>query len=102
MEALVRRSKFEWDPSWDVDWDKAERDLEEEIEQGHPPEPEKAVEYYRHGFVTAKQHPAAEWPEVEQGVYEDYMSGLIETEEELPWEEARKWARAGWGAARAA
>ncbi len=100
----MRRPKVEWDPSWDDDWQAAQPDLEAQIEADHPPQPERAVEYYRYGFSAAKRHPLHEWPDVQRELYEDYMTGLAELEEEERpgegerWEQARVWAHRGWEA----
>lgn len=86
---------------FDEDLEKAERELQLQLELDQVPNPEKIIHYYRHGFATARCHPGASWSEVEAEVYQDYMSGLTNEDTQIPWEEAREWARAGWRAARA-
>ena len=93
------RLKVEWDPSWDDGWPAAGGpDLESMIEEEHPPEPERAVEYYRYGFSVARRHPLHEWPDVESELYQDYMAGVTEPGEEEEWEEVRAWVHRGWEA----
>jgi len=97
----VKRRKPGWNHSWDKDWEEAERELELKLEADHTPHPKSAIQFYRHGFAAAKRRPAVEWSEAEADIYQDYMSGLKDSTSEIPWEEAREWARAGWRAARA-
>ncbi len=92
----MRRHVLEWDPSWDDDWQAAQPDLERLIEEGCPPEPTKAVEYYKYGFIMRKKHPFHPWPEIEREIYQDYMTGQLELTEGEDWEEARRYIKAGW------
>ncbi|GEM_PF-2168716 len=96
----MERPRAEWDPSWDDDWQAAQPDLEEEIRDEHPPDPRKAVEYYRYGFIAAKRHPLHEWPSIEEELYEDFMTGAGQPLDEEGFEESREWFRRGWEAGR--
>lgn len=94
------RPRAEWDPSWDDDWQSAQPDLEKQIREDRPPDPGKAVEYYRHGFSVAKRHPSREWPENDRELYGDFMTGVGEPVEEEGFEETAEWFHRGWDAAR--
>lgn len=96
---------IEWNLSWDDDWQSAKNNLEDELAEEHPPNPEKAIEYYRYGFSIGHKHPLLEWSDVESDIYQDYMTGaqesLTEESDESDWEHARVWTHLGWKAGRA-
>lgn len=99
------RLPIEWNPSWDDDWQAQENKLSEEIEEDHPRIPEKAVEFYRYGYASARNQPINEWPDVEKDLYEDYMSGLpapgaFEGGLETEFRQGIVWAHRGWEAGR--
>lgn len=96
----MRTPGAEWDPNWDQDWRDAQPDLEEEIRDEHPPDREKAVQYYRYGFIAAKRRPEHEWPTNEEELYGDFMAGVGEPVSEEGFEDSREWFHRGWDAAR--
>lgn len=96
----MQRPVSDWDPSWDDDWQAAQPDLEEQIREDHPPDPAKAVEYYRYGFVAAKRNAAYGRPENLSELYEDFMTGVGEPIAEEGYEETQGWLRRGWDAGR--
>lgn len=100
----MHESNIEWNPSWDDDWMIAQRQLNDELEEEHPRNPEQAVELYRYGFVAAHRQPPPDWSNVESELYQDYMSGSPEPgpaqTEDLDWEQSRSWAQRGYEASR--
>lgn len=99
----MAKTTVKWNPTWEEDWQAAQAELEAKIEEEHPPDPEEAIEYYRYGFVAARRHPLHDWSDVENNLYQDYMTGVMETEpgeEQTGWELARAWTHRGWEAAR--
>lgn len=93
----------ERDPSWDDDWRDVLPRVQDEIEEEHPPDPRQAVQYFQYGFAAGRKHPSHEWPEVEQDLYEDYMTGVSEPPDEQAegWQIARAWAHRGFEAGQA-
>ena len=95
----MAKPKVEWDASWDDDWQSVQGKLEEEIETEHPRTAEEAVRFYKYGFSAARRHPTHEWSEIEEDMYQDYMSGAPEpgeVEPEVEWERVSDWAHQGW------
>lgn len=63
-------------------WQSCRQRLEEEAEGKRPLSTRDIVECIRYGFVSPRRHPMHMWPEVEQEIYEDYMTGESEPAEE--------------------
>jgi len=63
-------------------WQSCRQRLEEEAEGKRPLSSRDIVECIRHGFVSRRRHPMHMWPEVEQEIYEDYMTTELEPAEE--------------------
>jgi hypothetical protein len=72
---IRRRRTLRLERPWNEFWQSCRQRLEEEAAARRPLSAREVVECLRYGFVGPRRHPVHMRPEVEQEIYEDYMSG---------------------------